>query len=222
MDNIKKLIIDNKLNKLYSYNSYSLKSICNYLNIWDNYTDLEKIKLENLTKNDSIINRNFYYDGIYDNKFNYIETQRNSIEKIYSKILEHKNIDNKDIFLDIGSGNGKLLIHLSIISNIETLIGVEIIKERNLYSKKIYEEMDLDKSIFFFNKDLKDFDISISSIIFMNNLYFDDNDIQYILDNIKDGTHVLSFIELDELKILKDIFTIETSLGLHKLFYYIK
>ena len=51
MDKELKLLLDNsKLDQLYKHNLFSIKSICESLGVWDNYSSEDKFKLENFTK----------------------------------------------------------------------------------------------------------------------------------------------------------------------------
>ena len=168
-ENLKDLILENTLSELYKINLFSLKSIAQDLGIWDNYSDEEKWKLMNFTKRDTEINKTFTFDGEYNDEVVYGEILRPGVEKIWQAIQKYKKPTEKDVFVDIGSGCGKLLIHLSLISNFKTLIGVEKVELRSLFSKKIKERfLPGSKSVFFINKDILQFDISFSTIVFIN------------------------------------------------------
>ena len=75
------------------------------------------------------------------------------IEIIIEKINRYKKPSSSDVFIDIGSGSGKLVIHTAIKTEMNTLIGVEIIPQRAAYSKYIKSKFPLpDKSIFFIER----------------------------------------------------------------------
>ena len=60
MDKELKLLLDNsKLDQLYKHNLFSIKSICEFLGVWNNYSPEDKFKLENFTKRDTDINKHF-------------------------------------------------------------------------------------------------------------------------------------------------------------------
>ena len=220
---LKKLADDYKLDQLYQNNLFSIKSICELLGVWENYTPEQKFQLENFTKRDSNINRHFSYDGLYNNNYVYGELLRSGVETIIQKINRYKKISDKDVFVDVGSGAGKLVLHLSIKSDIKTLVGIEIVPKRNRYSKWIKEKVVHDKSVFFIEKDVKDFDLSIATILFMNNVCFDSELIKDIYNRIPKGCHFISAVQIPECKILKENFTVDVSWGSKlNLFYYIK
>lgn len=223
MDKELKILTDNyKLDQLYQNNLFSIKSICELLGVWDNYTPEQKFQLENFTKRDSDINKHFDFKGYYNNNYTYGEVIRSGVEVIIEKINKYKKPNEKDIFIDIGSGSGKLVMHLSIKSDIKTLVGVEIVPQRNRYSKWIKEKILADKSIFFIEKDIRDFDISIASIIFMNNICFDSELNDYIYNKAREGCHLISAVPIEKCKILKEEFQVDASWSKLNLFYYIK
>lgn len=224
MDKELKILADNyKLDQLYQNNLFSIKSICELLGVWNNYTPEQKFQLENFTKRDTIINKHFDYKGVYNMNYVYGEVLRSGVETIIQKINKYKKITDKDVFVDIGSGTGKLVIHMSIKSDIKTLVGVEIVPQRVAYSKWIKEKISPDSSIFFIEKDINNFDLSVANIVFANNICFDESLIKSIYDRIPKGCHLISAVEIPECKILKEEFTVDASWGSKlNLFYYIK
>jgi len=225
MDNELKILTDNyKIDQLYKNNLFSIKSICQLLGEWDGYTNEEQFRLENLTSRDSRINKHFTYEGEYDSNLTYGELLKSGVETLIEKINKYKRITDKDVFVDVGSGSGKLALHLGIKSNIKTIVGVELLKQRYEYSKFIKNNILPDnKSIFFINKDIIDFDLSIASILFMNNVCFDNEKVKDIYDRLPKGCHIITAKYIKDCKILKEEFTVDVSWGAKlKLYYYIK
>lgn len=218
------LLKNHKLDQLYKNNLFSIKSICELLNTWDNYSTEEKFKLENITKRDSRINKNFTYEGNYDVNLIYGEVLRSGVDVIIDKINRYKKVSEKDIFIDIGSGCGKLVIHMAISSNIKTLVGLEVLAERNNYAKYIKNQVLPEvNSVFFINKDVKDFDISLATIVFMNNLTWDEKVTLDIYESLQSGCHFITASPIPKCKILKEEFSVDVSWGGKlSLFYYIK
>lgn len=225
MDKDIKLLLENdKLDSLYKNNLFSLKSICQILGVWDNYSKEDQYKLENFTLKDTLINKNFKFNGSYNINYIYGEILRSGVDEIIERINKYKKPTESDIFLDIGSGSGKVVLHIAIKTIIQTLIGVEIVPQRHRYSKYIQNKISVDKSVFFIEKDVLNFDISMATIIYMNNVTFDDDLIKKIYEKIPKGCHFMSFKEIPECKILKEKFLIDVSWDKNKqnLFYYIK
>jgi len=225
MDKELKLLLDNhKLDQLYKNNLFSVKSMCELLGTWDQYSPEEKFKLENITKRDSRINKHFTYKGEYDEKFVYGEILRTGVDTIINKINKYKKPTEKDVFIDIGSGCGKLILHTAISSNIKTLVGVEILSQRCNYAKYIKSQILPDNnSVFFINKNIKDFDLSIATIVFINDLFLENRLVLDIYESLPKGCHFILSRKINQCKIMKEEFDVDVSWG-DKLtfFYYIK
>jgi SAM-dependent methyltransferase len=219
------ILRENKLKTLYNNNSCTIKSICEDLGIWNTYSKDEKYKLENLTLEDSKINRHFTYKGEYDINLRYFEVLCKGVDTIIEKINKYKKITKKDVFVDVGCGSGKLVLHMAISTDFRTLIGVDIVKERVEYAKYIRSKIlpIEEKGVFFVNKDILDFDLSVASFIFINNIYFDFNLFSCIYDKIPSGCHFLSATEVKDVKIFKEKFNVDVSPDRKmSLYYYIK
>jgi hypothetical protein len=228
MDNELKLMMEDfKVDQIYKNSLFSLKSICEYLDIWDNYSDVEKVKLENFSARDSKLNKNFNYKGTYDSNLSYGEITKKGVQTIIEKISKYKDIKESDVFVDIGSGCGKLVLQMAVKTNFRNLVGIEIVDIRNKYAKSILEQItpidDKDKKVFFINKDVKEFDLSICKIVFINNVLFESNLNNLIYDRLPDGCHIISMVPFNKCKFLKDTFDVEVSWSeKNKVYYYIK
>lgn len=225
MDKELKLLADNyKLDQLYKNNLFTLKSICEFLGVWNNYTQEQQFQLENFTAKDSNLNKHYTYKGTYDNNYVYGEILRSGVDKLIEKIKKYKTITEKDVFIDIGSGCGKLVLHTAVTSPIKTIIGVEVVPQRQRYSKWIQNTLSIpEKSVFLIEKDIRDFDLSIVSIVFMNDICFDNELTWNIYERLPKGCHFITTKQVNACKILKEEFTVESSWDKKlKLNYYIK
>lgn len=167
---LQKLYQKNKLDEIYNeYRIYSIKQICKNIGTWELYTDETKKRLENLTPYDSKINKSYDYDGGYLQKYNYSEIVRQDVDKIIEDINNRKQLSEKDIFIDIGSGCGKLLLHMSLFLNIGTYIGLEQATPRSDFANHIkMEVLPHDEKIFLLNKSYDNFNLFIGTIFFVN------------------------------------------------------
>lgn len=222
MDEKEKELTDKLLlDALYGNNLYCIKSICKELNIWDSYSEQQQHILENITSIDSRLNRNYSFDEGYDYDLYYNELTRKGVNDLYEIISLYKKITNTDVFIDVGSGCGKLLMNLSIISDLKTLVGLEILKERHLYASYIKEKiMPNNKKIFLYNIDFKMFNIGIGTILFFNNMYMSSNTINSFIDKLPSKCHIISFRDLN-IDGFRNKFTLNTTIGDVKCNYYI-
>ncbi len=224
MDEELRLMMENhKLDMLYKHNLFSIKSISQLIGTWEKYSPEEQFRLENLTKRDTLINKNFTYEGEYDKNFVYGEIKKQGVDTLIDRISRYKKITDKDVFVDIGCGCGKLLIQMGIKSPFKTLVGLEIQKERIEYAKLIKEEVLPEKPIFFLHKDVKDFDLSIGTVFFMNDVAFDKKTRLNIYDRLPKGSHFITSYKNPDCKILKEELRLEVTWKNKEIFnYYIK
>ena len=229
MDNELKLMVEDfKVEQIYKNSLFSVKSICEHLEIWNNYSDEEKFKLENFTARDSRLNKNFNYKGSYNSDYVYGEVTKKGVQTLIEKITKYKDIKESDVFIDIGSGCGKLVLQMAVKTNFRNLVGIDVIDIRNTYAKSILEQISPidDKKIFFINKDVRDFDLSICKVVFTNNLLFSSELNDLIYDRLPEGCYILSSAPFNKCKFLKDSFNVDVSWSLDrsgvKMYYYIK
>lgn len=167
-----------KIEEIYRFNLKSLQDISKFLGTWHQLSDEEKSELieldkpafekkfshlskEEITKK---LNDPEFWEE-YNDKFVYGEISKDGVNNLANYLQKYSGI-----FYDIGSGNGKLLIHLSLITNFDKYIGVEIIELRHRYAIKINETIG--QNINFICQDVLDLDISDASFIFLDDLMF--------------------------------------------------
>ena len=110
---LKKMLDNSKIDRIYSNSLFSLKSISEDLGIWEGFSNTEKFYLENITKRDSDLNKNFQFSGKYDSNLIYGEVTRKGVETLSEKIEKYRKVTNKDVFVDIGCGDGSITHELS-------------------------------------------------------------------------------------------------------------
>ena len=226
------LLINSQIDLIYKENFFSLKMICQHLKIWDNYSDEEKFEIETATKRDSLINGHFNHKKSYDKLMVYGELTKFGVPTLYNYIKKNKEITDKDVFVDIGSGLGKLILHMSIISEFKTLVGVEYQDIRYKYSKHLKEKIGIDKGIFLINKDITDFDLSIATVVFCDNVTWDKYFCKSIWDRLPKGCHYINYKKVEDFS-HHEIIELQTTWkvpkkgdvkkpGISKFHYYIK
>lgn len=207
-DFIKKIANFDKINQIYSNDLITIKSITQYLGIWNNLSDLEKEELEKMTAIDSYMNghKDDYLSKVekLEEDLGYGEITKSGTNTLYNYIKNNIEISDDDIFYDIGSGHGKLILHLALISEFKLLKGVEIDKYRYLYSLDIKSEIGEIDNVIFINEDIRKLNLSDAKIVFMNDTIFSKQLISSIIEKLNPGTHIISFEE-NELNQIGDL-----------------
>ncbi len=124
------------------------------------------------------------------NNVTYGEMNYDGIEKLY-KYVKNK-YPNIKTFIDIGSGRGKLCIHMSSFPKIKKSIGIEIVRERHNDALKLLKttQSEYSKKIEFINDDI--FNINLndhidkngSVFVWWSNLCFDQSVTDAIYDKL--------------------------------------
>ena len=170
------------IQEIYSNNLQQLSDISNRLNLSGDDIEIEKYKYQEF-KN-QIKSNNIYIDNLFDSKV-YGEISMNGVYKLNNELKEVCGT-----FYDIGSGNGKLLLQMFLISNFDKYVGVEISKIRHLYALEINKYLSLD--VTFINDDVLNVDLSDAGFVFINNIMFDDKLTNSIVDKIPVGCYFTS------------------------------
>ncbi len=203
-----------KIEEIYRFDLKSLVDISKYLNIWNDLSESQKNELieidkpvfekkfSHITKEELAekINDTEFWEQ-YNDKFVYGEISKSGVNKLSNYL---KSFTGN--FYDIGSGNGKLLIHLSLITNFENYTGIEIVELRHKYAIKINESIS--QNVNFICRDVLEVDISDASFIFLDDLMFPEDLRFKVINNIPKDCHYLSVWQNDN-----DEFIEEWSLG---------
>ena len=171
-----------KISEIYSNNLQQLSDISNRLNLSGDDIEIEKYKYQEF-KN-QIKSNNIDIDNLFDTSV-YGEISMNGVYKLNNDLEEVCGT-----FYDIGSGNGKLILQMSLISNFDKYVGVEISKIRHLYALEINKYSSLD--VTFINDDVLNVDLSDAGFVFINDIMFDDKLTNSIVDKIPVGCYFTS------------------------------
>ena len=171
-----------KISEIYSNNLQQLSDISNRLNLSGDDIEIEKYKYQEF-KN-QIKSNNIDIDNLFDTSV-YGEISMNGVYKLNNDLEEVCGT-----FYDIGSGNGKLILQMSLISNFDKYVGVEISKIRHLYALEINKYLSLD--VTFINDDVLNVDLSDAGFVFINDIMFDDKLTNSIVDKIPVGCYFTS------------------------------
>lgn len=197
---IKAITNFDQINNIYQNNLFTLKSISQHLGEWNYLSEDEQYKLENHTTADSYLNGNIeeYYNSLKNyngsEKFAYGEITKNGAESIYKWMKSNIGISENDVFYDIGSGHGKMVMHFALISNFKKLVGIELDNLRYKYCLEILSQIQCD-NVTFINDDVLNCDISDATHVFINDALMSQELIHSIFSKLKPGTHIISIEE---------------------------
>lgn len=128
------------------------------------------------------------------------------IYELNEMIKKHKG--ERNLFYHIGSGSGKLICQMSIISDFDEYTGIDNVSERIRFSKSL-SEINSDK-INFIKSDFSEIDIKKNSVVYINDITMNEEESNKIWNRIPSGCQVIcNNIISDEFPI--DKINVETS-----------
>lgn len=183
-----------KIHEIYVNDLLQLSDISDKLNLSGDEIEKEKNQYQELNK--FIKSNGHDIDNLLDASI-YGEISISGVYKLNSELKTGK------VFYDVGSGNGKLVLQMSLISNFDKYVGIEISKIRHLYALEINKSLSLD--VTFINDDVLNVDLSDADFVFINDIMFDDKLTNSIVDRIPSGCYFTSAYE-NKNKFIKTIY----------------
>ena len=124
-----------------------------------------------------------------------------------NKLIKYLSIDKNDIFTDLGSGIGNIVMNFAANTDVKLSRGIEFLKSRHYaglnYLKKFEEEMGgkVNTKIELINGDIYDYDYSDSTIVFACSTCFPNELMDNIVKKCEQNKNLKYFITQ---KILED------------------
>jgi hypothetical protein len=129
--------------------------------------------------------------------------------KTLEEILKKANPVENGVFFDLGSGTGRIVIAMNLLSNFSKTVGVELLEilhQKACEVKKEFENhvvpkipnYDKNREINFLNASILDVDLSEADFVFMNHP-FKDRDLfakleEKLISELKKGTKIVTII----------------------------
>lgn len=131
------------------------------------------------------------------------------------KLHDYLGINSKDVFFDLGSGVGKVVLQTGLFTDAKKVVGVELSKTRHddaLLALKNASEMDkkISSKVEFINDDLMNVDLSRASIIYTCSTAFSETFMKQIVKRLGSFNHKFRLITLQELPNEKYLDPIDT------------
>lgn len=198
------------LQNLYRFNDMTTEEIMDKLDLQRHlteseirfYTDFQSIQKEvssgRYNPTDALNKLSKYQ------KFIYGEITNKGVESLKKFVTSKVENTENLTFYDIGSGNGRLVLHMSLISNFKKFVGIELDRIRYLYSLFLKKQINNQENITFINGDAKHIDLSDADVVFMNDVLFENQDIELIISKLKRNCHLIS-IESNSLSPIDEV-----------------
>ncbi|MCA9508459.1 MAG: hypothetical protein KC505_08565, partial [Myxococcales bacterium] len=121
-----------------------------------------------------------------------------------NKLLAFLKLDKKDVFYDLGSGVGKVVIHTALTTLVKKSVGVELsllrYKEASVAFGRACEYEPLLKSkITLLHKDLMSVDLSEATVIYVCSTAFSIKFMKEVSKRLAQFTHPFRLVSLQEL-----------------------
>jgi len=194
----------------------------------DYYTNesLNKIKTPNLEKTDIIL----------------IHNDNPEVKVIYGEVcgyevdnlIKELNINESDVFYDLGSGNGHVCATVLFGSNCKKCVGIELSETRHNEGIRIkdliynnHPDKVVDKELVLINDNFMNYNYDDATIVFMDSVFYEDKTINEIEKRFKDNPNFRCLVSMKSyynpvhLKFVKTI-NINASWGQSTLYLYEK
>jgi hypothetical protein len=122
----------------------------------------------------------------------YGEVTRNGVETLAKKLQEYIKETSDLEFIDLGAGKGKLVLHLSLISNFKWYTGVELCENKFSESLTISALSTISDKVTLINGDMFSLDLSKYDVVFFNDVCFRESLRQTVFRSLKQGCYVVT------------------------------
>lgn len=128
-----------------------------------------------------------------------------------SEMIASINVNNDDVFYDLGSGTGKVPVQFYLETPVKKAVGVELGTHRYTVSMNVKNFIDTNfyskyKTLEFINENMKEVDLSDATIVYMCSTCFSDKLLMDMYDKLKYNTNLKYIISLKEIPGLKSTF----------------
>tara|TARA_Y100000991_G_C21929498_1_gene330183 strand:+ start:112 stop:705 length:594 start_codon:yes stop_codon:yes gene_type:complete len=187
-----------------------------------NYTNLKGGNYHIINYINSLYENTGNINGIYHKKYDtvYGELCLSEIDKICKEI----NLNQHDIFYDLGSGSGKIVCYFALAKNIPS-IGIEIIDKRHNVANLIQSRIN-NPYVNFLKGDIFDYNFNNGTIFYAYNLTWGHEINQKVINKIKNEAKNCKYIILSthenhpNIKLFKEIPNVKFSSHKNSMYIY--
>jgi precorrin-6B methylase 2 len=123
-------------------------------------------------------------------------------------LISHLSITDKDVFYDLGSGLGKMVLQMYTTTPVAKAVGVELSQDRFNQSKEALEQLQTKNLINkgrildFINKNILDVPLADATIIYISSTCFSDDFLKKITEKIATEVPASTFLRVISLRTL--------------------
>lgn len=157
--------------------------------------NITKLKTPNLSKNDNILQ----YKDNSDVNVVYGEPCAYEIDNL----IQELNINENDVFYDLGSGNGNVCATVLFGSSCKKAVGIELSDTRHNEAIRIknqiyknHPDKTIDKQLIFINDNFMNYNYEDATIVFMDSVLFENKTINNIEKKLKNNPNIRYFISM--------------------------
>ena len=121
------------------------------------------------------------------------------------KLIEYINFKPKDVFYDLGSGVGKLIIHAAMLAKPKKLVGIELSTSRHAMARSVLKQAEKEnllkaKNVEFVCGDILKRNLDEATVIYTCSTAFPERFFNKVVNRIAELKPGTIFISLDEAK----------------------
>ena len=130
------------------------------------------------------------------------------------QLLDYLKLDATDVFIDVGSGVGKLCVHTALVTP-ALVFGVEVVRERFDLAQMVLQDPRLDRvrdRVRFINADATKVKVDAATVIYMCSTCFPGTLVDDIVAQAQRGTRIVSAAPLSTLQqYMENVLTLEAT-----------
>jgi hypothetical protein len=132
-----------------------------------------------------------------------------------AKLLEYLNLSKQDIFYDLGSGVGKVVVQTALFSDVKKAVGIELSEQRHrdaqmALDRAILWEPSIKKRCELKNADLMETDLSKATVVYTCSTAFSARFMNQVTKRLAKFTHDFRLVTLQDLPFSKNFLLVDT------------
>jgi hypothetical protein len=118
----------------------------------------------------------------------YGEITEKGVNQIIDNLKKHKLITHDGLFIDLGSGYGKMVLHMAMFDEIKESHGIELLESKAEHANLLLNELPKDfpkEKVFLSKKDILEVNELKHDIVYHNSISWNNKHISHVVDITK-------------------------------------